>query len=289
MDNTIPISAKTKIFCIIGHPISHSFSPLIHNYWFKNLGLDSKYIALDVDPDQLKQATKGLKALNIEGFNVTLPHKEKIIRLIDNVDSLAQDIGAVNTIKKENGQLIGRNTDAIGGKQALLDAGCQINNKNVLILGAGGAAKAICFALGDAIDNLVIANRTQKRATILAKELMKKKDLKIKVIDIIAPILKKELENIDILINTTPIGMYPNIGQSPISKDVLHNDLFIFDLIYNPLETKLLKDATSIGCKSLGGLDMLINQGALAFEWWTNKKPNINGIKYKIIEIFGMN
>ena len=289
MDNTIPISAKTKIFCVIGHPISHSFSPLIHNYWFKNLGLDSKYIALNVDPNQLKQATKGLKALNIEGFNITLPHKEKIIRLIDNVDSLAQDIGAVNTVKNENGYLIGRNTDAIGGKQALLDAGCQIENQNVLVLGAGGAAKAICFALVDVIDNLVIANRTLKRATILAKELMKKKDIKIKVINIFAPTLKKELENIDLLINTTPIGIYPNKGQSPISKDVLHNDLFIFDLVYNPLETQLLKDATSIGCKSLGGLDMLINQGALAFEWWTNKKPNINGIKTKIIEIFGKN
>jgi len=288
VDNTIPISAKTKIFCLIGHPISHSFSPLIHNYWFKNLGLDSKYIALDVDPNQLKQATKGIKALNFKGFNVTIPHKEKIMRLLDSVDSLSQDIGAVNTIKNENGQLIGRNTDALGCKQALLDAGYQFKNKNVLILGAGGAAKAVCFALVNAVDNLVIVNRTLKRATILAKELMKKKETHIKVIDLFTSTLKKELENIDLLINTTPVGMFPKIGQSPISKDVLHNDLFIFDLVYNPLETQLLKDATSIGCKSLGGLDMLINQGALAFEWWTNKKPNKNAIKNKITEIFRM-
>ncbi len=288
MDNTIPISAKTKIFCLVGHPVSHSFSPLIHNYWFKNLGLDSKYIALDVDPNQLKQATMGLKALKIEGFNVTLPHKENIIRLIDNVDSLSQDIGAVNTIKNEGGKLIGRNTDALGGKQALLDVGYQFNNKNVLVLGAGGAAKALCFALVDTVDKLVIANRTLKRAENLAKELMKKQETNIKVIEMLSPTLKRELDNIDLLINATPIGMFPKIGQSPISKDILHNDLFIFDLVYNPFETQLLKDAVSIGCKVLGGLDMLINQGALAFEWWTNKKPNKNGIKKKIIEIFGM-
>ncbi len=284
METHIPISAKTIIFCIIGHPITHSFSPFIHNYWFKELGLDFRYLAFDVHPDQLKQSIKGIKALNIKGFNVTIPHKEAILNFIDKVDDLAQDIGAINVIKLEEGDLIGRNTDALGGKKALLDAGCKIKNKKVLILGAGGAARAISFALIGDIDSLVIANRTRERVRILAGDLMKKKNNKIKIINFNTQSLKKELGDIDILINTTPIGMYPNINKSPISKEILHSDLFIFDLVYNPIETQLLKEAKSIGCKSQSGLDMLINQGVLAFEWWTNKKPNIDKIKDKIIE-----
>jgi len=284
MEKHIPISAKTRIFCIIGHPITHSFSPSIHNYWFKELGLDFKYLAFDVHPDQLKQSIKGIKALNIKGFNVTIPHKEAILNLIDKVDVLAQEIGAINAIKLEEGDLIGRNTDALGGKKALLDAGCKIKDKKVLILGAGGAARAISFALIEDIDSLVIANRTSERVRILAGDLIKKKNNEIKIINFNTQSLKKELGDIDILINTTPIGMYPNINKSPISKEILHSDLFIFDLVYNPIETQLLKEANLIGCKSQGGLDMLINQGALAFEWWTNKKPSIDKIKDKIIE-----
>jgi len=284
MEKPIPISAKTRIFCIIGHPITHSFSPFIHNYWFKELGLDFRYLAFHVHPDQLKQSIKGIKALNIKGFNVTIPHKETILPFIDKVDVLAQDIGAINTIKLEEAKLIGRNTDALGGKKALLDAGCKIKNKKVLILGAGGAARAISFALIEDIDYLVIANRTSERVRILVGDLIKKKNCEIKYINFDTQSLKQELGEIDILINTTPIGMFPNISKSPISKEIIHSDLFIFDLVYNPLETQLLKDAISIGCKAQGGLDMLINQGALAFEWWTNKKPNIDKIKDKLIE-----
>lgn len=283
-----PITACTKILCVIGHPIEHSMSPIMHNAIIQDLGLDFAYVAFDVRPENLKGAVEGFRALNVIGINVTIPHKETIINYLDTMDDVAQNIGAVNTIKNDNGNLIGRNTDAEGGRKALIDADCQISGKNLMILGAGGAAKALCYSLAKNTNKIVIVNRTEERAVKLAEEVGEKFGVNIEGKNNSKRSLKDDLKKVDVLINTTPIGMYPNVDNTPVPKEFLHPELYIFDVIYNPLETKLVKDGKEIGCKTLGGLDMLVNQGALAFEWWTNKKPNINLMKKKIIEFLNL-
>ena len=281
------ITARTNVLCVIGHPIEHSMSPIMHNAALKDLSLDYVYVAFNIPPNDLKKAVLGFKMFSIKGINVTIPHKENIIPYLDEIDPLAEKIGAVNTIKNEGKYLIGKNTDASGAKKALLDAGCEITGKKALILGAGGAAKAVSFAISEDLDAVYIANRTEKRAIKLAKDLTNKTTIKAVGKNMSINTLKNLVNDVDILINTTPLGMYPDIEESPISKEMLHNNLFVFDIVYNPLETRLLKEASKIGCKTLGGLDMFVNQGALAFEWWTGKKPNLNLMKEKVVEFLG--
>ena len=281
------ITARTNVLCVIGHPIEHSMSPIMHNAALKDLSLDYVYVAFNIPPNDLKKAVLGFKMFSIKGINVTIPHKENIIPYLDEIDPLAEKIGAVNTIKNEGKYLIGKNTDASGAKKALLDAGCEITGKKALILGAGGAAKAVSFAISEDLDAVYIANRTEKRAIKLAKDLTNKTTIKAVGKNMSINTLKNLVNDVDILINTTPLGMYPDIEESPISKEMLHNNLFVFDIVYNPLETRLLKEARKIGCKTLGGLDMFVNQGALAFEWWTGKKPNLNLMKEKVVEFLG--
>ena len=282
------ISGHTKVLCVIGYPIKHSMSPIMHNAIIRELKLDYIYLAFNVSPDNVNLAVNGFRAFNIVGINVTLPFKQKIMNYLDDIDPIAQKIGAVNTIKNDNGNLSGRNTDAEGAKNALINAGYTTSGKNILILGAGGAARALTYILAKDINRIVIANRTEKRSIKLANELRKNFNIKVEGKKNTISVLKEESKKADILINTTPIGMYPNVEKSPIPAEFLHKDLVVYDIVYNPLETKLMKDATKMGCNTIGGLDMLVNQGALAFEWWTNKKPNINLMKNKIIEFLGM-
>jgi len=283
------ITARTNVLCVIGHPIEHSMSPIMHNAALKDLSLDYVYVAFNIPPNDLKKAVLGFKMFSIKGINVTIPYKENIIPYLDEIDPLAKKVGAVNTIKNEGKYLIGKNTDISGAKKALLDAGCEITGKKALILGAGGAAKAVSFALSEDLDAIYIANRTEKRAIKLAKDLTNKTTIKAVGKNMSINTLKNLVNDVDILINTTPLGMYPDIEESPISEEMLHNNLFVFDIVYNPLETRLLREARKIGCKTLGGLDMFVNQGALAFEWWTGKKPNLNLMKEKVIEYLGKN
>jgi len=287
MLNNPYINARTKVLCVIGHPIEHSMSPVMHNAAIKELILDYIYLAFDVPPKDLEKAVLGFKKYDMKGINITIPHKETIIQYLDQIEPLAEKIGAVNTIKNINGVLIGKNTDAFGAKKALIDAGCKIKGKKVLILGAGGAARAIGFALSEEIDEIFVCNRTEKRAFKLAKELEDKMKIPATGKDLSKETLKSLLNKADILINTTPIGTYPDVKKSPISKELLTDRLFVYDIIYNPLQTQFLKDASEIGCKTLNGIDMFVNQGALAFEWWTDKKPNIILMKEKIIEQLG--
>lgn len=287
MLNITDTGAHANILCVIGHPIEHSMSPVMHNAALNELSLDYVYLAFDIPPSALEKTILGFKNSNIKGINVTIPHKEAIIYYLDKLDPLSKQIGAVNTVKNEEGVLLGRNTDALGAKQALIDAGFKIEGKKALILGAGGAARAISFALSEKIDEIFISNRTEERAIKLAKELQDKAKIRAIGKDMSEKTLRTLAYSVDLLINTTPVGMYPEIDISPISKDLLNENLFIFDIIYNPLQTRLLKDAKEIGSKTLNGLDMFINQGALAFEWWTGKKPNVKLMKDKIIEQLG--
>ncbi len=286
-DNSF-ISGHTRVLCVIGYPIEHSMSPIMHNAVIRELKLNYIYLAFKVSPNNLNLAVKGFRAFNIKGINVTLPFKQKIMNYLDDIDPIAQKIGAVNAIKNDNGNLSGRNTDAEAAKNALINAGYTTSGKNLLILGAGGAARALTYILAEDINKIIIANRTEKRAIKLAKELKKNFSIKVEGKRNSISVLKEESKKADILINTTPLGMYPSVEKSPIPAEFLHKDLIVYDIVYNPLETKLMKDATKIGCNTIGGLDMLVNQGALAFEWWTNKKPNIDLMKNKIIEFLGM-
>ncbi|TFG20249.1 MAG: shikimate dehydrogenase [Promethearchaeota archaeon] len=281
-------SGKTKVFCLIGHPVEHSFSPIMHNANFQHLGLDYVYIAFDVHPDNLENAVQAFRALDIKGINVTIPHKEAIIQYLDEIDTIVEKIGAINTIKNEDGILKATNTDAGGAKKSLIDAGCELSGKNIILIGSGGVARAISFILSDNVDKIVLTDVEKERAITLAAEVREKTGANVEGKISNKKVLKQEIEKAHILINCTPIGMYPKIEMSPVPKALLHSNLFVFDVVYNPIETQLMKDAKEIGCKTLGGLDMLVNQGVLAFEWWTGKTPNSKLMKNKIIDFLGL-
>ena len=281
------INSETKLLGIIGHPISHSMSPIMHNNALQDLNLNYIYLAFDIKPENLKEAVNSIRALNIKGVNITIPHKEKIIQYLDELDSLSKKIEAVNSIKNENGKLFGKNTDAQGARTALIESGFKLKNKKVIIIGAGGAAKAVSYSLGEELEQLLIFNRTKSRAIQLAKDLAEKANVNASGKEFKEGILKKEIQSTDLLINTTPIGMYPNINASPVPLELLHDQLFVFDIIYNPLETKMIKYAKEVGCKFLGGLEMLVSQGALTFEWWTKKVPNKDLMKNIVTEFLG--
>ncbi|TFG04004.1 MAG: shikimate dehydrogenase [Promethearchaeota archaeon] len=279
------VSAQTKILGIIGHPISHSMSPVMHNIALSELNLDYVYLAFDVLPKNLENALKGMKALNIKGINITIPFKESVIPYLDIIDPLAQKIGAVNTIKLQDDIIYGKNTDAAGFKKSLSEAQINPSGLDVLLLGSGGAARAISYTLIDSINRLAIINRKKQNAEQLVSRLKKESNSPIVAKKLTNINLKSEIKIADLLINATPVGMYPSQHDSIINPNMLHRDLTVIDLVYNPLETQLIKDAKIAGCKTLNGLDMLINQGSLAFEWWTNKKPNTSLMKRKIIEL----
>ncbi|MFX1397587.1 MAG: shikimate dehydrogenase [Promethearchaeota archaeon] len=281
-------SGSTKTFCLIGHPVEHSMSPTMWNPALDELGLDYVYIAYDVRPENLKHAIEGMRALGIKGMNVTIPHKEAVIQYVDEVDEVSIKMGAINTIKNDNGILKAKNTDAGGARKALLDAGCTISDKNILFLGAGGVARSVAYVLSEDANRIIVTDIVEKSALSVANEIKENMGANIEGKLVNYKLLKNEIDGIDILINATPIGMHPKIDESPFPKELLHDGLFVFDVIYNPLETLLLKDASEKGCKTLGGLDMLVNQGVLAFEWWTGKSPNAALMKSKIIEFLGI-
>jgi shikimate dehydrogenase len=281
------ITPRTKVLCIIGNPIEHSMSPLMHNAAINDLNLDYIYLAFNVLPNNLKLAVKGIRAFKFIGINVTLPFKQKIMKYLDEIDPIARRIGAINTIKNNDGYLTGKNTDAEGGLRAIKNAGYTISGKKILLLGAGGAACALAFKMAEEVNKIIILNRDLKRALKLSNNIRKYVRINVAAKKLNDDVLKEECIKADIIINSTPIGMYPNVDESPIPVESLHEDLIVFDIVYNPIETKLISDAKQKGCKTLGGLDMLVNQGALAFEWWTNKKPNTSLMKTRITEFLG--
>lgn len=282
------ITGHTKTLCIIGYPVGHSMSPIMHNATIKKLGLNYVYIAFNVNPDNLEKAVQGFRALDIKGINVTIPHKETIIKYLDEIDPISEKMGAINTIKNEDGYLKATNTDAAGAKKSLIDAGFTIEGKNIVFIGSGGAARSIAYILSENAKKIVLTDIVEERAVIVAREITKNMGANVEGKLASDKVLADEIKHADLLINATPIGMYPKEGDSPISKDLLHEELFVFDVIYNPTETQLMKEAAEIGCKTLSGLDMLINQGVIAFEWWTGKTPNSKLMKDKIIDFLGI-
>jgi shikimate dehydrogenase len=265
------ISGKTKICGLIGDPIEHSMSPAMHNTAFKNRGLDYVYLPFRVAKARLGEAILGVKALNIRGLNVTIPHKVSVIPLLDELDPLAEKIGAVNTIINNDGVLKGYNTDAHGFLRAMLEQDIEPDGKSIVMLGAGGASRAISFILAERGANLVILNRQLELdwAVKLGNSISRTFGRKVKALELNEQNLTPVLRKANILVNTTSVGMRPNTNETPIPARLLESDLVVFDIVYNPVKTKLLTEAESAGAKAISGLEMLVRQGALAFEMWT--------------------
>ena len=278
------IKGSTNIVGLIGHPVEHSFSPPMHNAAFKKLGMDYVYTAFDVDPYKLKEAIDGARALNIKGFNVTIPHKIEVMKYLAEIDEIASLIGAVNTIDFKD--LKGYNADGIGAIKAIGEV-TNVKNKNVIIAGAGGASRAISFYLAKyGADSLTILNRNVDKAQGLASDV-----LSSGLIDSVESnsIDSMDLTDADILINTTPVGMHPNVDDTPIAlAGDMHEDLVVFDAVYNPNETGLLKEAVKASAKPVYGIKMLLYQGAESFEIWTGKKAPIDVMEEALIKTLGL-
>ena len=281
------ISGKTKICALIGDPVEHTMSPAIHNAAFSKMGLDYVYVAFGVKAEELDKAIEGMRALNIRGLSVTMPHKVAILKLLDKLDPLAEKIGSVNTIVNDDGVLTGYNTDATGFLQAMLERGVEPKGKDIVILGAGGASKAVSFILADRGANLVILNRLLELdwAVELASRISQTFSKKVEALELNRDNLIKALEKADILVNATSVGMSPNIDETPVSADLLKSGLIVYDVIYNPIKTKLLQDAEAIGAEVIGGINMLVWQGVLAFEKWTGQKPPVELMKEEAMKL----
>ena len=265
------ISANTGICGLIGDPVEHSISPAIHNAAFKKSGLDYIYLPFRVTSENLPGAITALRSLDLRGLNVTIPHKVAVMPLLDEIDAVAKNIGAVNTIVNNNGHLTGYNTDAAGFLKSLVKRDIDPSGKKVVILGAGGVARAISFALTEQKAEIEILNRSgsPEPAEKLAANLSKHSKSKIHAAELSEPNLKQALKQADILINATSVGMSPNTDNSLVPPELLKPDMVVYDVVYNPQKTRLLADAEKAGAVVIGGLDMLIWQGALAFELWT--------------------
>ena len=277
------ITGKTKITGVIGHPIEHSMSPPMHNNAYKQLNMDYDYVAFHVQPENIENLINSSKTLDIKGLNVTIPHKTTIIPYLDEIDETAEKIGAVNTIQFKNGIAKGYNTDGIGAIKSIQEH-TTLKDKNILIIGAGGASKAISFTLiNENINSLTIANRSQNNAENLINNIKKQTEftnINYQQINNVDEILNQT----DIIINTTPIGMYPNHQvKPPIKTDNINNKHVIMDIIYNPLETQLLKQAKEKGATTINGTSMLINQGLESFKIFTGKEATYESFEEALL------
>ena len=274
------IKGSTNIVGLIGHPVEHSFSPPMHNQAFSALNMDYAYVAFDVEPSDLKSAVEGARSLNIKGLNVTIPHKIEVMKYLDEIDEVAELIGAVNTIDFKD--MKGYNTDGIGAVRAIEEQ-TKIKNKNVVIAGAGGAARAISFYIAKyGAQSLTVLNRNISKADSLSEDVKNSGLIDNVQSDSISSI-GDYLSDADILINTTPIGMHPNINDKPVAlADDMHENLIVFDAVYNPNETVLIKEAIKAGAKPVYGIKMLLYQGAESFKIWTGRNAPVSVMEYAL-------
>jgi shikimate dehydrogenase len=268
----IDINAHTQLCGVLGNPVEHSLSPAIHNAAFQKLGLNYVYLAFRVE--DLDGAIRGLRALgNVRGFSVTIPHKVAVVPFLDEVEPTAKHIGSVNTIVVENEKLLGYNTDGSGALRALTDAGVALKGQRVLIVGSGGAARAIAFALaGKAdIDWLTILGIEDTERRQLADDLRAKTAVSVTDAHLDDATLADVIKDSHVLLHCTPLGMSPNIDRTCVPAGLLHSSLTVMDIVYNPLETRLLREAKAAGCRTIRGLDMFLNQAVAQFELWTQQ------------------
>ncbi|WP_059171212.1 shikimate dehydrogenase [Bacillus sp. FJAT-27445] len=274
-----------KLFGVIGNPIGHSLSPQMHNDLFSHYGIDAYYHPFLVEKDKLEDAVSGLKALRAAGFNVTIPFKTDIMPLLDWIDPLAKEIGAVNTVINVDGRLAGYNTDGPGFLKSMEEGfPPPISDPAILIIGAGGAARAIFLTLEKTTPAAIdVCNRSLSKAELLVAE--SRSGVPARAIS--TEEAGDRINEYDIIIQTTSVGMYPETGKIPISLDRLEKQVYAADIIYNPSETEFLKLARQRGAKTLNGLGMFIHQGALAFELWTGVNPDTGRMKDTVLNQLG--
>jgi len=282
--------AEVKLTGLFGYPVEHSFSPAMHNSAFKEIGLNYMYLPFAVNPENVEEAVQAIKALNLRGVNVTIPHKQAVIPYLDELSEEAELIGAVNTIENRAGRLIGYNTDGRGFIRSLQEEGdFEAKDKKALIIGAGGASRAVAFQLAlEEIDEIYISDLNQDLAQVLVDDVNDKID-SVKIVVIDSNKVDEVVAKVDLVVNATPVGMYPKVDAKPVvSAKALHKDLLVYDLVYNPVETVLLKAAKEAGDKAVSGLGMLLYQGAIAFEIWTGTDAPIKVMRNALEEKLGL-
>ena len=259
------INAETSLYAVFGNPVRHSKSPLIHNACFKHYGHNAVYLAFEVE--DIGQCVSAIRHLPIKGASITLPFKSSVLEWLDAVDPDAEKIGAVNTIVYENGRLTGYNTDCLAAVLPLKTTG--IAGKNVCIIGAGGAARAVAHGIKQENGNIIICNRSRAKGEKLADK------VNGRFIDTDDSEGLRALQ-MDILINTTPVGMFPKNDVLPVNAALLHPEMIVMDIVYNPVQTRLLQAAQKAGCRTIDGLAMFIHQGAAQYELWTDISPDLD-------------
>ncbi|MFZ4451952.1 shikimate dehydrogenase [Salibacterium aidingense] len=276
-----------KLFGVIGDPVGHSLSPVMHNDQFAFQELPYYYHAFHVKPGELKEAVNGLKALHVSGFNVTVPHKIEVMNYLDSIDEEARMIGAVNTVVKEENGWIGYNTDGKGYVESLLTkAGETLENSSILVIGAGGAARAVISELARrGVRQLTVTNRTSAKAEALKERVSERADIRA----VPTPEAEKDTPSFDIIINTTSVGMSPHVDNIPWRTDHLKPGCICSDLIYNPLKTAWLQEAERAGAQVLNGVGMFVGQGAFAFQKWTGIWPDVDRMHAVVMHHLGGN
>lgn len=265
------IDANTSVCALFGHPVGHSLSPAMHNAAFEELRLPYVYVAHDVSPGCVARALDGVRVMGYRGLSVTIPHKVEAMQGVDRVDPVAQGIGCINTVVNQDGELIGYNSDGLGALNALRDAGVELRDKRILMLGSGGAARAIAMTLvceapperlsilGVQLDELgrLVADAGQRGSSAVQGGELDDRSL------------ASEIAQADVLLHCSPIGMHPHEDRSLVPADLLRPELAVFDAVYNPRRTKLLQDAVAAGCRTVEGIEMFLGQAYVQFELWT--------------------
>lgn len=272
------INGNTRVVGVMGWPVEHTVSPAMHNAAFQTAGLNWRYLPLPVHPDRVGQGVHGLLALGFAGCNVTVPHKQAVMEHLDDITAEAQAIGAVNTILVQtDGRMIGHNTDATGFLRSLAERGFRPEGTRAVVMGAGGAARAVAYALASVGTSIKILNRTLSRAESLVVDLASLfPTLPLCSLSLTPATLHQEVPLADLLVNTTSLGMWPQVERSAWPEELpLPPSLTVFDLVYNPVETKLMRQAREAGALAMGGLEMLVYQGAAAWELWTGQKAPV--------------
>lgn len=283
------LNGKTKVCGLLGYPVEHSFSPAMHNAAFNEIGLNWVYVPFNVLPENLPRAVSGIVSLNLAGVNLTVPHKQAVMSLLDEIDPVAKITGAVNTIVNDGGKLIGYNTDGSGFVRSLAqEAGFTPGGKTALVLGAGGAARAVAIKLAlSGVEKLYLTNRSQAKAVTLASHINKSTGVETVVLPWGKELPSAIVAASDLVVQTTPIGMSPETDQCPeFPFEALHSGQVVCDLIYNPGQTTFLSLAAQRGVTVLNGIGMLLYQGVLAFELWTNQEAPVqimkNSLKWQV-------
>jgi shikimate dehydrogenase len=267
------IDAKTGVCAVIGHPIGHSLSPELHNAAFQALGLPYVYVAHDVQPGCVRQALDGIRALGYRGLSVTIPHKVEAMHAVDEVHKIARGIGCINTVVNTDGHLMGYNSDGLGALNALRDADADPRGKRVLILGSGGAARALTITIaGEASPaEITVLGVVEQELSQLVADVRSASKSSIQSGELTSATLRQHIAAADILLHCTPVGMHPKEDESLVPQDLFPKHLVVFDAVYNPRRTRLLKDAAAAGCRTIEGLEMFLGQAYVQFELWTGQ------------------